>query len=324
MTVDTMWAVRLHAFGAPEVLVRERVPRPAPGPGETLVRVHAAGVNPLDWYARTGYRNIPPEHRPSPALPLIPGSDVSGTVVATGPGSDRQVGERVHALVKFPGRGACYAEYVAVPDDQLARLPDSIDHVTGAALPMAGLTAHQYLNHRLRPAPGITAVVNGAAGGVGHLALQLLKAGGAGQVVAVASGRHERFLRDLGADRFVDYTAGPVADAVRDADLLFDAVGGPDAHRLLPVLRRGGRVAPVYFGDYRTEHAVDELGLVFNERIWQVRSSGADLAELDALVVSGAVRVAIAEVFPLAEAAAAHRRAEQGHLRGKLVLHVAD
>ncbi|GLW68859.1 NADPH:quinone reductase [Kitasatospora phosalacinea] len=323
MTVDTMWAVRLHAFGAPEVLVRERVPRPVPGPGEVLVRVHAAGLNPPDWYARSGFPNIPAAIRPTPALPLVPGSDVSGTVVATGPGSARQVGERVHALVNFPGRGAGYAEYATVPDAHLALLPDALDHLTGAALPMAGLTAYQYLRH-LDPAPGGTAVVNGAAGGVGHLAVQLLRAGGAGEVVAVASGRHERFLRELGADRFVDYTAGPVADAVRGADLLFDTVGGPDAHRLLPVLRRGGRVAPVFFGDYRTEHATGDLGLVLGDRSWQVRSSGADLAALDALVVSGAVRVAVTGVFPLVEAAAAHRRAEQGHLRGKSVLHVAD
>ncbi|RAJ42193.1 NADPH:quinone reductase-like Zn-dependent oxidoreductase [Kitasatospora sp. SolWspMP-SS2h] len=324
MTIDSMWAVRLHAFGEPEVLVRERVPRPVPGPGEALVRVHAAGVNPPDWYARRNFDTIPAELRPPLALPLIPGSDISGTVAATGPGSAWEVGERVHGLVNFPGRGAGYAEYATAPDAHLARLPDALDHPTGAALPMAGLTAYQYLTQLLRPAPGITAVVNGAAGGVGHLALQLLRAGGAGQVIAVASGRHRDFLHELGADRFVDYTAGPVADTVRDADLLLDTVGGPDAHRLLPVLRRGGRVAPVFLGDYHREHATSELGLTFNDRFWQVRSSGEDLTALDALVAAGTVRVAVTAVFPLADAAAAHRRAEQGHLRGKLVLHVAD
>ncbi|BAJ29509.1 MULTISPECIES: NADP-dependent oxidoreductase [Kitasatospora] len=323
MTTDTMWAVRLHTFGTPDVLVRERVPRPAPGPGEALVRVHAAGVNPPDWYARSGFGNIPAELRPALPLPMIPGSDVSGTVAAAGPGSIWEVGDRVHGMIRFPGWGSGYAEYATAPDAHLARLPDALDHLTGAALPMAGLTAYQYLR-RLRPAPGTTTVVNGAAGGVGHLALQLLRAGGAGRVVAVASGGHESFLRDLGADHFVDYTAGPAADAVHDADLLFDTVGGPDAHLLLPVLRRGGRVAPVFLGDYRTEHAVGELGLVFDDRMWQVRSSGPDLAELAALVAAGTVRVAVTGVFPLAEAAAAHRRAEQGHLRGKLVLRVAD
>ncbi len=185
---------------------------------------------------------------------------------------------------------------------------------------MAGLTAHQYLA-RLRPAPGSTALVVGAAGGVGHLAVQLLRAGGV-RVVAVASGRHEPFLRGLGVDRFVDYTATRVEDAVRDVDLLLDTVGGPDAHRLLPALRPGGRVAPVFLGDYRPERAA-ELGLAVEDRPWQVRSSGADLAALDTLAASGAVRVAVAEVFPLAEAAAAHRRAEQGHLQGKLVLRIA-
>ncbi|MFD8596098.1 NADP-dependent oxidoreductase [Kitasatospora sp. NPDC059646] len=336
----TMWAVRMHAFGEPEVLVRERVPRPVPGPGEVLVRVHAAGINPPDWYTRRNFPSIPAELRPRWALPLIPGSDISGTVAALGPAPDGlpegstagatagsaeprwQVGDRVHGLVNFPGRGAGYAEYAVAPAGHLARLPAELDHLTGAALPMAGLTAHQYLAH-LRPAPGITALVNGAAGGVGHLAVQLLRAGGADRVIAVASGRHEEFLRGLGVDRFVDYTATRVEDAVRDVDLLFDTVGGPDAHRLLPALRRGGRVAPVFFGDYRPALAA-ELGLAVEERTWQVRSDGAGLAALDALVAAGAVRVAVAGVFPLAEAAAAHRRAEQGHLQGKLVLHVAD
>ncbi|MFJ1757792.1 NADP-dependent oxidoreductase [Kitasatospora sp. NPDC088134] len=318
----TMWAVRVHAFGGPEALIRERVPRPAPGPGEVLVRVHAAGVNPADRYQRQGFTNIPPELRPRPELPLIPGSDISGVVAATGPGSRLQVGERVHGLVNFPGRSAGYAEYAVSPDGDLARLPDALDHLTGAALPMAGLTAHQYLTRHLRPAPGSTAVVIGAAGGVGHLAVQLLKAAGV-RVVAVADGRHEAFLRDLGADRFVDYTATPPEEVIRDADLLLDTVGGPHAHRLLPVLRRGGRIAPVFLGDYHPARTA-ALGLVLDPSMWQVRSSGADLADLDALVVSGTVRVAVSGTFPLAAAADAHRHAERGHLRGKLALRVVD
>ncbi|MGW4379278.1 NADP-dependent oxidoreductase [Kitasatospora sp. NPDC004531] len=319
----TMWAVRMHAFGDPEVLVPERVPRPVPGPGEVLVRVHAAGVNPPDWYARRNFPAVPAEHRPRLSLPLILGSDISGTVAALGPDPEPRwrIGDRVHGLVNFPGRGAGYAEYVAAPAHHLAALPDALDHLTGAALPMAGLTAHQYIDHHLRPEPGTTALVVGAAGGVGHLAVQLLHAAGV-RVIAVASGRHEAFLRGLGVHRFVDYTTTRVEDAVRDADLLLDTVGGPDAHRLLPTLRRGGRIAPLFLGDYRPARAA-RLGLITTD-FWQVRSSGPDLTTLDTLVTTGALHVTIDSVYPLPQAPAAHHHAEQGHLRGKLVLQVAD
>ncbi|MBO1417093.1 zinc-binding dehydrogenase, partial [Streptomyces sp. FH025] len=138
----------------------------------------------------------------------------------------------------------------------------------------------------------------------------------------VASGQHEEFVLGLGADRFVDYTKAPVEQEVRDADLLFDNVAGPEAHRLLPVLRRGGRVVPAYLGDYRPERAA-ELGIVLHEG-WQVRSSGSDLADLAELLADGRVRVALDSVYPLREAAAAHRRGELGHLQGKIVLRVAD
>ncbi|WP_245204203.1 NADP-dependent oxidoreductase [Kitasatospora sp. RG8] len=319
---ETMHAVRLHAFGEPEQLVYEEVPRPEPGPGEVLVRVHAAGVNPPDWYARRGFENLPVELRPDWKPPLVLGSDISGTVVALGEGvTDWEPGDEVFGLVNFPGRAAGYAEYAVSPADHLARKPAGLGHVEAAAVPMAGLTAHQLVFRHLAGSPGDTVLVNGAAGGVGHFAAQLAKVAGARQVIGVASGRHGRFLTDLGVDRFVDYTRTPAEEVVRDADLLIDTVGGPDAHRLLPTVRRGGRIAPVFLGDYHREHAA-ALGITLNERPWQVRSSGADLAELAALLDSGRVRVGIDSVYPLRRAADAHRRAEQGHLQGKIVLRV--
>ncbi|MER7672901.1 NADP-dependent oxidoreductase [Kitasatospora sp. NPDC096128] len=323
-TVTTMRAVRLHAFGEPEVLVPEEVPRPVPGPGEVLVRVRAAGVNPPDWYARRGFPNIPRELRPAWQPPLILGSDVSGTVAELGgPDTGWSVGDEVFGLIRFPGLASGYAEYVVAPAEDLARKPAALGHAEAAAVPMAGLTAYQFLHRHLGYQGGGPAVVVGAAGGVGHFALQLLRLAGAEEVVAVASGRHEAFLRGLGADRFVDYTRTPVAEAVRDADLLIDTVGGPDAHLLLPALRRGGRVVPVYLGDYRPERAA-ELGVAVNEGVWQVRSSGSDLADLAALLADGRIRVALDGEYPLHEAAAAHRRAEQGHIQGKIVLRVGD
>ncbi|MFI6152889.1 NADP-dependent oxidoreductase [Kitasatospora sp. NPDC051170] len=317
-----MGAVRLHAFGEPEVLRYEEVARPEPGPGEVLVRVHAAGVNPPDWYARRGFEKFPPELRPDWRPPLIIGSDISGVVAGTGEGvDDWRAGDEVFALVNFPGRSSGYAEYAVARATDLARKPPGITHLEAAAAPMVTLTAHQFIDKNLKYGGGGTAVIVGAAGGIGHIALQLVRAAGAEEVVAVASGRHEEFVRSLGADRFVDYTRTSVAEAVHDATLLLDTVGGPDAHRLLPALRRGGDLVPVFLGDYRPDRA-RELGVNVHTDLWQVRSSGSDLTHVAGLLADGRLRVAIDSVFPLREAAAAHRRAEEGHLQGKIVLQV--
>ncbi|WP_369149046.1 NADP-dependent oxidoreductase [Streptomyces sp. R44] len=321
MQTATMRAVRLHAFGEPEQLVYEEVPRPEPGPGEVLVRVHAAGVNPPDWYARRGFENVPAALRPNWTPPLILGSDISGVVAALGPGvTEWRPGDEVFGLVNFPGRASGYAEYVVSPAAHLAPKPATLEHTQAAAVPMAALTAHQYVFTQLRGHIDSTVLVNGAAGGVGHFLTQLVRVAGAKQVIGVASGRHEEFLLGLGVDRFVDYTRTPAEETVRDVDLLIDTVGGPDAHRLLPTVRRGGRITPVFLGDYRPERAA-ELGISI-EAIRQVRSSGSDLAELATLIDAGKVRVAIDSVFPLEDAAAAHTRAERGHLQGKIVLNV--
>ncbi|WP_208609663.1 NADP-dependent oxidoreductase [Streptomyces atriruber] len=339
MAAEMMKAVRLHAFGAPEVLRYEDVPVPEPGPGEALVRVHAVGLNPPDWYVREGLRNMPPELKPPLPLPLIPGTDVSGVVAALGPGADAprfSVGDEVIGLLRFPTalQGGAYAEYVTAPAADFARKPTSVDHAHAAGLPMSGLTAWQFLielghDHpspfqeaQHRPAAldaGTTVLINGAAGGVGHLALQLAKWKGA-RVIAVASGAHEAFLRGLGADEFIDYTKERPEDVVRDVDLVLDVVGGPDSRRFLRTLKRGGSLYPVYFGEFDEEENA-ELGITVS--LTQVRSSGAQLAELGRLVEEGTVRVALDGTFPLAEAGAAHERAARGHIQGKIVLMVA-
>ncbi|MEE1815135.1 NADP-dependent oxidoreductase [Streptomyces sp. SP18ES09] len=322
METATMRAVRVHAFGDPEELVYEEVPRPVPGPGDVLVRVHAAGVNPPDWYARRGFANIPEAMRPVWPLPFVPGSDVSGVIVGVGEGvTEWQVGDEVFGLVNFPGRASAYAEFITAPAGHLARKPAALSHVEAAAVPMAGLTAHQFLVEHLRLGRGGTVLVNGAGGGVGHLCVQLARVAGAAQVIAVASGCHEAFLKDLGADRFVDYTRVAVEDAVRDVDVLIDTVGGPDGHRFLPVVRRGGSSAAVFPGEYHRERAA-ELGIAVAG--WQVRSSGEHLAVLAGLIDAGRLRVGIDAVFPLSEASRAHVRAERGHVQGKIVLRVID
>ncbi|GAA2086343.1 NADP-dependent oxidoreductase [Kitasatospora saccharophila] len=336
MSAKTMKAIRLHEFGGPEVLRCDEVPVPRPQPGEVLVRVHAVGLNPPDWYLRDGMPGIPPELRPPVRLPVVPGSDVSGVVAAVGADvAGFSVGDEVFGMLRFPSfDGRAYAEYVTAPAADLAHKPAGVDHVHAAGAAMSGLTAWQHLvelghdhpnplqeeQHRPRPlGPGTTVLVNGAAGGVGHLGLQLAKWKGA-RVVAVASGPHERFLRELGADEFVDYTRTAPEEAVRDVDLVLDTVGGPGSGRFLRTLKRGGALYYVFFAAYAPAE-VARLGVTTSGT--QVRSNGRQLEELGRLLDTGALRVAVDSTFPLAEAREAHERAARGHLRGKIVLTAA-
>lgn len=330
-----MKAIRLHEYGGPEVLRYEDAPLPALKPGEVLVRVHAVGINPPDWYLREGYKMLPAGWRPSISLPVIPGSDVSGVVEAVA--SDVQgfsPGDEVFGMIRFPsfGESAAYAEYVAAPASDFAHKPGGIDHVQAAAAPMAGLTAWQFLielghnepnplqteMHQPVPLSGKTVLVNGAAGGVGHFAVQLAKWKGA-HVIAVASGKHESFLRGLGADEIIDYKKTPPEDVVRDVDLVLDTLGGPTTGRFLRTLKGGGALFPVFLGFSDTEEAA-KLGITVS--MTQVRSSGSQLMELGRLMDAGTVRVAIDSTFPLADAQKAHERAAHGHIQGKIVLKV--
>jgi NADPH:quinone reductase-like Zn-dependent oxidoreductase len=331
-----MHAVRLHEFGGPEVLRYEAAPVPTLRPGEVLIRVHAVGLNPPDWYLRDGYKMLPPEWRPSVAMPLTLGTDVSGVVAAVAP--DVQgftVGEEVFGMIRFPsvGESQGYAEYVAAPAADLAHKPLGINHIQAAGAPMSGLTAWQYLielghaeanpfqpvPHRPVPLQGKRVLVNGAAGGVGHLAVQLAKWQGA-HVIAVASSGHEALLRELGADEFIDYTKTPAEEAVHDLDVVLDTLSGPNTGRFPRTLKRGGALFPVFLGFADAEEAA-QRGITVS--MAQVRSSGAQLAELGRLLEAGTVRVVIDSTFPLAEARAAHERAARGHIQGKIVLTVA-
>lgn len=336
MPTNMMKAIRLHEFGGPEVLRYEDTPMPEVKPGELLVRVHAVGVNPPDWYLREGYKMLPPDWRPPVPLPVIPGSDVSGVVEAVATDVwDFSVGDEVFGMIRFPsfGESAAYAEYVAAPASHLARKPVGIDHVHAAAAPMSALTAWQFLielghtepnpfqpdMHRPVPLNDKTVLINGAAGGVGHFAVQLAKWQGA-RVIAVASGPHESFLRELGADQFIDYTKSRPEEIARDVDLVLDTVGGPNTGRFLRTLKRGGALFPVFLGFSEAEEAA-KLGVTVS--MTQVRSNGPQLAGLRRLLDVGTVRVAVDSTFPLADARRAHERAARGHIQGKIVLTTA-
>lgn len=252
-----MKAVRQPEFGGPEVLVYEDAPVPEINPGEVRIRVHAVGLNPPDWYLRDGYKALPPEWQPKVNFPIILGTDISGTIDAVADGiSDFNVDDEVYSMARFPtgmmGESKGYAEYVCVPALEVALKPPGIDHVHAAAAPMSLLTAWQFMielghnepnplqpyKHMPVPLKGKKVIINGAGGGVGHFAVQLAKWKGA-YVIAVASGKHEAFLRDLGVDEFIDYTKIIPEEVIHDADLVIDGVGGPTTGRFLSTLKRG-------------------------------------------------------------------------------------
>lgn len=334
-----MMAIRQHEFGGPEVLQYEDAPIPQLKPGEILVRVHAIGLNPPDWYLRDGYKSLPPEWRPEESFPIILGTDISGVVEAVSDDiEDFTIGDEVYSMVRFPegvfGNSQAYAQYVSVPASQAALKPINIDHVHAAAAPMSLLTAWQFmidLGHNvqnpLQPNPhvpiplnGKTVLVNGAGGGVGHFAVQLAKWKGA-RVIAVASGKHERFLKDLGVDQFIDYTKTNAYEAVNDIDLVIDSVGGPTTGRFLQTLKPGGALFPIFPLGFDGLAEAERLGVTVSAT--QVRSNGAQLAEISHLLNDGTIHVAIDSEFPLADAQKAHERAERGSAQGKIVLTVA-
>lgn len=331
-----MKAIRQHEFGGPEVLRYEDAPIPELNLGEILVRVKAIGMNPPDWYLRDGYKMLPPEWQPEVSFPVILGTDISGIVEAVADDvKGFSVGDEVYSMVRFPSYGPskAYAEYVTVPASEVALKPSAIDHIHAAAAPMSLLTAWQYLievghnvqnplqpqKHQPIELKNKIVVVNGAGGGVGHFAVQLAKWKGA-KVIAIASGKHESLLKDLGADEFIDYTKTNAEDILKDIDLVVDTVGGPSTGRFLKTLKPGGALFPIFpLGFSRAEEA-EKLGVVVSAT--QVRSSGQQLAELARLLNDGTIQVVIDSVFPLSDARKAHERVALGNIQGKIVLTV--
>ncbi len=306
-----MKATRIHAFGEPEVLIYEEAPRPEPGPGEALVRVHGAGVNPVDWKTRKG-AGVAGQFG---ALPAILGWELAGEIVAIGSGEGGfAVGDRVYALSRFPAPAAAYAEFAVVPVAELARAPVALDLVRAGAVPLVALTAWQALFDAAELKAGETVLVHAAAGGVGHLAVQLAAWKGA-RVIATASAGNRAFVEALGAAEVIDYRATPFETIAREVDVVIDAVGGDVRDRSWSTLKPGGILVALNGALAADAVPSDRRGLR-----WLVKPNGAQLANLATLIDSGHVKPFVEHVFPLAEAAAAHRLSEQGHVRGKIVL----
>jgi NADPH:quinone reductase-like Zn-dependent oxidoreductase len=308
--------VRLERFGGPEVLRAVTMDAPSPAAGEALVRVVAAGVNPVDWKARSGSAG---ERFGAP--PFVPGWDLSGVVEEVGDGvSAFAAGDEVFGMPRFPGLAGCYAEYVAAPADELAAKPGALDHAAAAGLPLAGLTALQVLD-LAGVEPGQRVLVHAAGGGVGHLAVQLAKSRGA-HVIGTARPDKHPFLVELGIDQAVDYSTVAFEDVVEGVDVAIDPVGGDYTRRSLGVMRADGALCLIVG---RADEALAADAEAAGVRLVRhlVHPDGPGLARLAELAELGALQVAVEHVVPLEQAARAHELGERGHTRGKIVLSVA-
>ncbi|SNX66523.1 NADPH:quinone reductase-like Zn-dependent oxidoreductase [Streptomyces sp. TLI_55] len=309
--VNRMHAIVQSVFGGPEVLTYTETDVPEPGPGEVLVRVGGAGVNPGDTVLRSG--RVPE----LVSLPWTPGNDVAGVVAGVGPGVSRfAVGDEVYGLLPLSPRGA-YAEYTAVPAAVLAPKPKNLDLAQAAAVPLVSVTAWTALSVLAGVRPGDRVLIHAAAGGVGHVAVQLAKELGA-HVIGTAREAKHAWLRELGADEVIDYTAVDFRDAVAPVDVVLDLVGGAYGARSLEVLRPGGLLVGAAIDPGVDEQQAAERGLRY---VWvTAEPSGELLSEITERIEAGRLRVTVERTYPLAQAAAAHRAIEEKRTTGKLVL----
>ncbi|SEC64336.1 NADPH:quinone reductase [Streptomyces sp. 3213] len=313
-TVNTMRVITQHVLGGPEVLEVAEVERPAPRANEILIKVRAAGLNPTDWKHRQtgGFLGEPP---------FVLGWDVSGVVEAVGVGVARfKAGDEVFGMLSYPWGHGSHAEYVAAPARAFVHKPAAVDHVQAGALPLVALTAWQALVENADVQPGQRVLVHAAAGGVGHVAVQIAKARGAYVIGTASAGKHD-FLRELGVDEAIDYRETDFAEAVKDVDVVLDPLGGETGLKSLRVLRPGGVVVsiiPIGKDDFYEE--AERLGVRAVRML--VDADRADMEAIAELVEAGKLRATIAGAFPLAEAAEAHRLGGTDRTSGKLVLTV--
>lgn len=311
-----MRAIIQNEWDGPDSVRLAEVPEPHPAPTEVKVRVHAAGVNPVDYYTSRGlaYNRVLD-------LPFIHGWDVAGVVEEVGYGVSRlQVGDRVFGMPWFPRQAGGYAEFVTAPSRHFATIPTGLGFTEAAALPLAGLTAWQMLVDVAHVTAGQRVLVSAAAGGVGHLAVQIAKARGAYVIGTARAAKHD-FVRRLGADEVVDYTTTSVHEVANDLDVVIQMFGGEAGREALNCLRPGGVLVsaqaawtPGLFeraGELNV-HAYDYL----------VEPDAAGMQSLAELVASGRLRVRIAAEYPLTEAAQALKVIGEGRTAGKIVLTV--
>jgi NADPH:quinone reductase-like Zn-dependent oxidoreductase len=305
-----MKAAYIERFGEPEVIEFGDLPDPVAGAGEVVIDVAAASVNAADWKVRLG-------HYGPTKFPLVLGRDFSGVVGSLGEGVvDLRAGDPVFGVCDTGHEGAC-AEKIAVKAAIVARKPSGLSHIEAAALALTGLTALISIEETLKLKRGETILIQGGAGGVASLAIQIAKRIGA-HVITTASGANHDYVRGLGADEIIDYKSEDFTKSVRGCDAVFDTVGGDVAQRSFAVLKPGGRAAFIASGPQAPKPERADVTALRPA----VRRTRGHLERIVQLVEAGAIRVPDIKLYPLSQAADAHRISESRHFRGKLVLQV--
>ncbi|MEP0886613.1 NADP-dependent oxidoreductase [Leptolyngbya sp. PL-A3] len=313
--MTTMKAVRIHAYGGPEVLTYEDVPLPAIAEDDVLIRVHAAAINPVDWKIREGYLQGFIDYD----LPLILGWDVSGVVEAVGVNvTTFKPGDEVYSRPDIQ-RDGTYAEFVAVKASEVALKPKTVDHVHAAAVPLAGITAWHCLFEAAQLSPGQRVLIHAAAGGVGSYAVQFAHWKGA-HVIGTASARNRDFLLELGADEVIDYQTTQFEDVVNPVDVVFDTVGGDVQERSWQVVKPGGILVSVISPPPEEKAAAHQCrsAYVF------IQPRADWLTEMAQLIDQGQVKPIVETVLPLDQVVEAHKLSQSGRTRGKIVLQVRE
>jgi len=310
-----MKAIRIHNYGGPDVLKYEDAPRPKPQAGEVLVRVHAAGVNPIDWKVREGEMKDFWPHK----FPLILGWDLSGVVEELGRGVSRfKIGDEVYGLPD-PTRKGAYADFIAARESEFSLKPKSLHHIRAGAVPLAALTAWQSLFDTGQLQPDQRVLIHAGSGGVGHFAVQLAKWKGA-YFFATASTKNQDLLRKLGVDEPIDYTQQRFEDVARNIDIVLDTIGGDTQERSWSVLKKGGVLVSLV--QPPSEEKAEELGV--RAALLGAQPNGAQLAEIAKIIDLGKVTPVINRILPLGEARRAHELSQSGHTHGKIVLWVTN
>ncbi len=313
--MKTVQAIRVHRYGGSEQLVLEPIPRPVPHAQEVLIRVCAAGVNPLDWKMRQGSGPARPAQ-----FPYIPGADLAGIVEEVGPGvTVFYEGQAVYGQTTKGAYQGAYAEYAVASTEVLAPKPLNLDFDEAASVPPGAMTAWQALFDHGRLQAGQRVLIHGAAGGVGLFAVQLAKWKGA-FVIGTASAANEDFVCALGVDTFIDYQSMPFERVAHDVDLVVDPIGGETQERSWQVLKPEGML--VVLGAPPLQEKAQEHGVHAVKMLMQASSDL--LRTITELIEAGQIRTAVAKTFPLSEAKLAHELSQSHHGRGRIVLHVAD
>jgi len=314
-TKPMMKAVVVHEYGGPEVLKYEDAPQPEPKEDEILVRVVAAGVNPVDGMIRAGMFAKYSKN----AFPMVPGYDIAGTVEKTRAKIDKyKPGDAVYAYIGL-NKGGGYAEYAVATDKEVSPKPKSLNFEEAAAVPLVAETAWQALFDVAKLSAGQTVLIHGGSGGVGTFAIQIAKARGA-KVIATASTANQDLLKQLGADVAIDYTKQKFEDIAKDVDVVMDTIGEDTLARSYGVVKKGGFIVSLVARPDRAE--LEKHGI--RGAPMSVVPNSDELAEITKLIDAKKVKVIVSQAFPLSDAVKAQEQAATGHTRGKIVLKVAE